>query len=223
MFHVAHVYARVRNATTGNGRGGWLAVKKTGWQWKLLTFRSASFIYYCAAVYTQTPPQSRPHRTRLYSTTASTATSLCAPRESEWVVGRRTADDLRSRAANPNNFSKLSRRPYDYNAGNSSLGPRTLTHSCVFLRVYTIVNHLQLSSDRFTGLRYYILLLYLLGHRPVPDKRLRDSVFLSLLLYTYINIIHLPRDKRIHTKFFLRWFRETYTQFVSIPLRVQML
>jgi len=182
MLHVAHVYARVLNATAENSRGD-------GWRWRRPDDNENFWPSGLPPLYTivlQCIPK-RHHNLAHIAHDFIPPPGLCAPRESEWVVGRRTVDDLRSRAADPNNFSKLFRRPYDYNAGNSSLGPRTLTHSCLFLRVYTIVNHLQLSSGRFTGLRYYIL-LYLLGHRPALDKRLRDSVFLSLLVYTYIYI-----------------------------------
>jgi len=112
----------------------------------------------CMQCIPKRPPQSHPHCTRLYSTT-----SLCAPRESNWVAGRRTVDDLRSRATNLNNFSKLFRRPYDYNAGKSwTTNPHALTHTraCFFWYMYNSEPPAVVVQPIYGHLMMYIIIIY---------------------------------------------------------------
>lgn len=146
--------------------------KKTGWQWKLLTFRTASFIYYNIVQYTQRPPQSRPHCTRLYSYT--TTTSLLWS-EYERVASRRTVDDLRSRSE-PEQFLKTFPTAVRLTRQQQSARTETHTHthnSCVFLYIYDtiLVIHLQLSfdTDLRASDRYLYIIIIVVGWRRTKD------------------------------------------------------
>lgn len=103
MFHVARVYARVRNirrrkmvAGTVGGEEDRMTMKTSDLPVCLLYL-----LLCCCGVY----PNAHRNLTHIVRDFVPT-TGLCAPRESDWAAGRRTVDDLRPRATNLNDISQ---------------------------------------------------------------------------------------------------------------------